>query len=113
MPVVGDVTGLSLVRAGAGGLWYWKSGAFLSWSLVQDTFSFTLVGSASVLAAPTALVEVPVLGGTTWNALMSGLSLSRVLVSAQIIIPAATSFRLAYVRSAPANTRVISVWLRL
>src|SRR5262249_1331729 len=48
---------------------YSKSGAFLSWSLVQDTFSLTLVGSLLELVAVGALL--PVSAGTISNALMS------------------------------------------
>src|SRR5262245_52016071 len=67
MPVV---DGEPVLEVRDGGLWYWKSGAFLSWSLVQVTLSFTSVGSGWRAALP-ALPVVPLSAGIIWNASMA------------------------------------------
>src|SRR5262249_3443696 len=72
MPGVGDPPAPLAVRAG--GLYSWKSGAFLSWSLVQLTLSLTIVGSSlrlTMAVLPPAPVLLPVSAGTGWNALIS------------------------------------------
>src|SRR5262249_52364553 len=72
MPGVGDPPAPLAVRAG--GLYSWKSGAFLSWSLVQLTLSLTMVGSSlrlTMAVLPPAPVLLPVSAGTGWNALIS------------------------------------------